>query len=226
MNQFIPWLFYVFIAGLCAANWIGAYREDLKLYHATKPLVLLAMIGFFAYNDGFSAQRLPFLIGLVLSVIGDVFLMAVRTRYFIAGMAAFALAHVAYIYGFSQWAVPFWAYIPAAVALLIMVTAFSFYIETQCKESSVPRFQKRLFKAYGVLVAGMALVAWLSLVREGWTRVPAIMAGLGGSFFTISDLMIALGRLEKRIPRERFWVISSYHIAQMLILSSVLLLKA
>ena len=225
MTDTISVLFYIVIAGLCAANWIGAYRDNLKLYHITKPLVLLAMIGFFAYNDGLSMPRLPFFIALVLSVIGDVFLMAVRTRYFIAGMAAFALAHVAYVYGFSQWAVPGWVYIPAAIVLLVIVLAFSIYIETQCKESSVPRFQKHLFKAYGVLVAGMTLVAWLCLVREGWGKLPALMAGVGGSFFTISDLMIALGRLEKRIPHERFWVIMSYHIAQMLILSSVLLLK-
>lgn len=226
MINIVPILFLFLIAGLCAANWIGAYRDDLKLYHVTKPLVLLAMIVFFALNDGFSMPRLPFLIALVFSVIGDIFLMAVRTRYFIAGMAAFALAHLAYIYGFSQWAVPFWVYIPAGIALFVMVLAFSVYIETQCKDSSVPRVQRHLFKAYGVLVAGMALVAWLGLARAGWGRLAAMMAGVGGSLFLISDFIIALVRLEKRIPNGRFWIIASYHMAQMLILSSVLMLKS
>ena len=226
MTNTVSILFYVLIVGLCAANWSGAYRDNLKLYHVTKPLVLLAMIGFFAYHGGLSTPWLPFFIALVFSVIGDVFLMAERTRYFIAGMAAFALAHVAYVYGFSQWAVPGWVYIPAVIVLLVIVLAFSIYIETQCKGSSVPRIQKHLFKIYGVLVAGMTLVAWLSLAREGWGKVPAVMAGVGASFFTLSDLMIALGRLEKRIPHERFWVIMTYHIAQMLLLSSVLLLKS
>ena len=225
MIDIITLVFFVSIGTLCLANWVGAYRDNLTLYHITKPLVLLAMIGFFAYQDGFSPLRLPFLIALVLSVIGDICLMAVRTRYFIAGMAAFALAHVAYVYGFSQWAVPAWVYIPAAVALIIMVAAFSFYVETQCKESDLPRLQKRLFKIYGVLVAGMAIVAWLSLAREGWSTLPAVMAGVGGSLFMISDLMIALGRLEKRIPHERFWVILSYHVAQMLIIGSILVLN-
>ena len=35
----------------------------------------------------------------------------------------------------------------------------------------------------------------------------------------------SLGKLEKRIHRQRFWVIVTYHIAQMLILSSVLMVK-
>lgn len=219
------WYAYLIIGILCAVNWVAAFLGKLKLYYISKPLVLMAMIAFFVSSGGYQGTRLPFLIALVLSLMGDVFLIPQRTRYFVAGMAAFALAHLAYIYGFSQWAVLCWLYIPAVIALLILALAFNYYIETRCAEANLPRFQKRLFKAYGVLVASMALVAWLCVARDGWCWMLAVMAGLGGSFFMISDLMIALGKLEKRIPRQRFWVIASYHTAQMLILSSALMVK-
>ena len=221
----LPWYAYLIIALLCAVNWAAAFFDNLKLYYISKPFVLIAMIAFFAHSEGLSALRLPFFIGLVFSLLGDVFLIPQRTRFFVTGMGAFAIAHLAYIYGYTQWRVSYWTYIPAFFALVVLVLAFNFYIETQCKEASLPRFQKRLFKAYGVLVAGMALAGWLCLARVGWGRLPAVMAGLGGSFFMVSDFMIALGKLEKRISRQRFWVIVTYHIAQMLILSSVLMVK-
>lgn len=225
MSPWINVICYVVIALLCAINWAAAYLDKLKLYYITKPLVLMAMMAYFALNDGFSSTRLVFFIALGLSLLGDVFLIPQRTRYFVAGMAAFALAHLAYMIGFSQWPVPLHTYFLAGFFLVLMVWLFHYYIENYCKESQLPRFQKRLFKVYGVLVAGMALVAWMSLARQGWQRLPAVMAGLGGSLFMISDLMIALDKLEKRIPRQRFWVISSYHIAQFLLISSVLKIK-
>ena len=168
-------------------------------------------------------MRLPFYwFGLFIA--GRCVLIRNARAFLAEGMGAFAIAHLAYIYGYTRGGYPTGP-IFQLFALVVLVLAFNFYIETQCKEASLPRFQKRLFKAYGVLVAGMALTGWLCLARVGWGRVPAVMAGLGGSFFMVSDFMIALGKLEKRIHRQRFWVIVTYHIAQMLILSSVLMVN-
>jgi len=225
MNLPFPWYAYLIIVLLCAVNWTAAFLEKMKLYYVTKPLVLMAMIAFFVNGGGYAGKLLPFLIGLVLSLMGDIFLIPQRTRFFVTGMGAFALAHLAYIYGFSQWAISWWMYIPALVVLVIMLLVFNYYIETRCTDANLPRFQKRLFKAYGVLIGAMALAAWLSVAREGWLPAPAVIAGLGGVLFMISDLMIALGKLEKRIPKQRFLVIVSYHIAQMFILSSALMVN-
>jgi len=221
----LPWYAYLIIAILCAVNWTAAYLEKMKLYYVTKPLALMAMISFFAWCGGYKSTLIPFLIGLSLSLIGDVLLIPQRTRFFLMGMGAFALAHVAYIYGFSQWAVSYWMYIPTAVVLVVLLLVFSFYIKTQCADAKLPSLQKHLFKVYGALIGIMALMAWMSLAREGWLPTPAVIAGLGGSFFVVSDLMIALGKLEKTIPKQRFWVIVCYHVAQLFILSSVLLVN-
>ncbi len=215
----------VVIAVLCAINWIAAYKQQMKLYYITKPMVLIAMMVFFALNGGFAEKRIAFFVGLALSLLGDIFLISRRTRFFVSGMVAFALAHMAYIYGFLQWPVPVWSYGIAVLALVICVLAFSLYMDLKCKESSLRCVLKRLFKVYSFLVSAMAVIAWLGFFREDWQLLPTLLAGIGASLFVLSDLMIALGKLEKQIPHQRFWVIVTYHVAQMLILTSIVMIK-
>jgi uncharacterized membrane protein YhhN len=50
------------------------------------------------------------------------------------------------------------------------------------------------------------------------------MAGTGGILFFISDAMIGLDKLDRRLPKHKFWIIFSYHLAQFLIVAAVLLL--
>jgi uncharacterized membrane protein YhhN len=48
------------------------------------------------------------------------------------------------------------------------------------------------------------------------------MAGIGGILFFLSDGMIALDKLDRRLPKYRFWIIVTYHLAQFLIVGAVI----
>jgi uncharacterized membrane protein YhhN len=68
--------------------------------YVAKPLTMVVLIGVaLALHPTSDAQRWWFVAALVLSLAGDVFLMLPNDM-FVAGLASFLLAHVAYVVGF------------------------------------------------------------------------------------------------------------------------------
>ncbi len=81
----------------------SAYGSDSRQFYISKPLTMLLIIalafGYQSYDhDGSHAW---ILLGLCLSLAGDVLLMLPSDR-FIQGLAAFLVAHLCYIVGFAQ----------------------------------------------------------------------------------------------------------------------------
>ena len=50
------------------------------------------------------------------------------------------------------------------------------------------------------------------------------MAGVGAMLFFVSDVMIGLDKLERRLPRYKFWIIITYHLAQFLIVGALIVM--
>ena len=88
------------VAALFAVlNWIAVDRRNKTLEYIAKPAVMVALIVAALMLDPASdARRFAFVVALVFSLLGDVFLMLPNDR-FIPGVAAFFIAHVAYIVG-------------------------------------------------------------------------------------------------------------------------------
>ncbi len=191
----------ILISLVTLANWFAIWRGNLKMYYITKPLVLLGLILYFLLQGAFSPVRLPFLLGLVFSLFGDIFLIPRGTRWFMVGMGAFSLAHLCYIWGFniSMPSVP--VLFIAVFALLAGILVIRLTIDRFAASSEVKKFLLPLFKVYGILVLAMAISAVLCLARPGWSDLAAVLAGLGGILFFISDAMIGLDKLDKRLPK-------------------------
>jgi len=58
-----------------ALNWYAAWMQKLRLYYATKPIVLIILIALFVLWGGLHPPALPFLVALGLSLLGDIFLI-------------------------------------------------------------------------------------------------------------------------------------------------------
>ena len=214
----------IFISLVTLANWIAIWQENLTAYYVTKPLVLLGLIAYFIIQGLFSATHLPFLLGLGLSLLGDIFLIHRGTRWFMAGMGAFSLAHLCYIWGFNTVMPSAAVMFMALFALLAGNLIIHLTIDRFAASSEINKLLLPFFKGYGILVLAMAISAMLCLARPGWSDLAAVMAGTGGILFFISDAMIGLDKLDRRLPKYKFWIIFSYHLAQFLIVAAVLLL--
>lgn len=204
------------------ANWIAIWKGKLTAYYATKPVVLLGLISYFLLEGPVTAFRLPFLLGLIFSLIGDVFLISQRTSWFIAGMGAFSAAQVFYIWGFNASLPPIPVRFVGIVALVAGMLILHLAVNRLGQQPGINKAILPFFKGYGSLILGMAISAVLCLARPVWPDLAAVMAGTGGILFLLSDAMIGLDKLDRCLPKCKFWIIFSYHLAQFLIVAAVL----
>jgi uncharacterized membrane protein YhhN len=212
-----PWLAWAVV--LCAGVAIAAASGGLPagLVYVFKPLTTVLILAH-AWPRGAQAprQRTLIRIGLLLSLLGDIFLMWPKQG-FLPGLMAFALAHGAYIAAFCQpvrLAARAWPFVVYGVAAgLILATLWP----------GVPTGLRLPVLAYVVLLASMAAQAavWW---RSG-TAMPeqalARGAALGSLLFFVSDGLLAVNKFDTPLPLSALWILASYWLAQWCIASSL-----
>jgi uncharacterized membrane protein YhhN len=172
---------------------------------ATKPLLcgLLLVWAWLACD-----RRPPGLLmaGLVAALAGDELLGPSGSAWFIAGMAAFLVMQICYIVGFvrmgalarfreARWTAAGWA-------LLWLV--LNVVLGPSLGALQVP------IAVYSAALTTMAACA----VATGHRRI-----GVGGVLFLVSDLLIGLGAADLDFPASGFLVMSTYALAQLLIVT-------
>src|SRR3989339_270216 len=88
---------FVFAALEALALW----KNWLRLEYVAKPAVMIVLFTWLWTSAGLSGALIWFGLGLLLSLVGDVLLMISLDRLFLPGLAAFLLAHIAYVIGFN-----------------------------------------------------------------------------------------------------------------------------
>jgi len=184
------------------------------LVYVFKPLTttLIILLAASLPADPAGRYRLAILLGLGLSLLGDVFLMLPGDR-FVAGLGAFLMAHLAYLAAFTAKA-PFGAlpgaFLPYAAA------------ETPILILAWPNLQPRMripVVAYAVILAAMAGQA---LTQAALDPVPpAIAAAAGAALFVFSDSALVVNRFVRSFRLSPLVVLASYYAAQTLIALSV-----
>lgn len=203
-------------------NWISAWQERAITYYITKPIVLVGLLLFLVMQAPVTMSRLPFLLGLAFSLLGDIFLIPKGTRWFLVGMGAFSITQLMYIWGFNTSKVSWPVLVVGIAAYLVGVILIHLVVNRFSQSSSINKAILPYLKIYGALVLAMSMSALLCLARPAWSDLAAVLAGIGGVLFFLSDGMIALEKLDRRLPKNRFWVIFTYHIAQFLIVGAVI----
>lgn len=231
----------VWLAALCAGMWaVGAVLQGRlsvlellvveagalatagsatgvdSVYQVFKPLALLLLIGFVVKR--WRALRLPtahgglLVAGLVFSLAGDVFLLF--EGLFIAGLAAFLVAHVCYIALFRQ-GVGWFPRRAALVGTLLAGAAMYAFL--------YPRLGPVLKVAVAAYTVVIALMAAQAIGRATVLRDKAAVAVAAGAvFFMASDSLLAINRFAVPLPLAQFWVLGTYYVAQLLIARNAL----
>lgn len=152
--------------------------------------------------------------GGILGAVGDWYLARPGDRSFLAGMAAFAAGHLAYVALFVQAATvwPGWA---EAVAVLALALSTELWLAPGAGALLWP------VRGYVVVICAMLLVA---------LTLPPGLILLGAALFVVSDLLLAVGKFMVTEPRLRIvlslvlWPV--YWLAQLMILAGSLSLGA
>jgi uncharacterized membrane protein YhhN len=199
------WVFLAVAGALAVGDWIAVSPgvRSKRAEYVLKPATLLALIGVAAAihpEDG--AQRAVFLIALVLSLSGDVFLMLPRDV-FVAGLGAFLLAHIAYVVGFVIVGLS-----GGRVALGVVVVALA---GTTVGVRIVRAVMSRHSEFTVPVVAYMTVISAMVVVAIG-TGEP--LTAVGALLFYCSDAMIAWDRFVGSFNWARPAIMSTYHLAQ------------
>jgi uncharacterized membrane protein YhhN len=209
----LPWLT---LASAIAAIAAGLGLLPRELVFVAKPLATLCVIAW-AATCGASEPRLRrwVLIGLVLSLVGDVALLWPKEG-FLPGLIAFLFAHLAYIVGFSgvqrfgARRMPFVAYAIVAGAILAALWP------------GVPSPLRLPVVLYVLCLASMAAqaaVLWLA-ARGTPDESRWRLAAIGGVLFVASDALLAINKFAGPLPFAPLWILSTYWVAQWCIASS------
>lgn len=213
-------LFWLMLA-VAVTDWIASWRQWKQVRWLTKPGALILLIAWFTQIGGWRGDLLWFGLGLVFSLLGDIFLQA-PPRLFLLGMVAFLLAHVSYITGFAQKPIVFdWK-----LLLPVIVIAFLFYWLTRKVAGGLrSRGENKMVypvMAYALFLSLMFFFALTTLFRTGWLAPAPALVSLGAGLFFVSDSVLAYDRFVCPVSFGSLIVMVTYHTGQILIAAGTL----
>jgi uncharacterized membrane protein YhhN len=173
-----------------------------SLVKITKPL-LMPLLMLMSYQLNIKEKYLY--IALFFSLLGDVFLMFGGELYFMLGLGAFLLAHVFYILLFkSQFKFNLVRVFPFVGATL----SYFMFIK-----SGIDPNLLLPVSVYCLVITVMGIFAAGRKTNNSSYKLVLI----GSILFIISDSLIAYNKFYAPLPASPFWVMSTYGLAQFLI---------
>jgi uncharacterized membrane protein YhhN len=216
-----PWLFWLVLA-FALIDWVATGRNWRRVRWLTKPATLILLIAWFTQLGGWRGPLIWFGLGLVFSLLGDVFLL-LPERYFIPGVAAFMLTHIFYIIGFTrQPFVPGWV----MILPIILVGTIFLFLSRSVRAGLRQRGSSTLIgpvMVYAVVLSLMWLSALTTLWNPGWSEPSAAIVSLGAGLFFLSDALLSYTRFVRDLPCSNLMVMITYHIGQILLVFGILL---
>lgn len=196
---------------------LNATLGQTALYMVFKPLTMVLAIAWIAMNRGQAAPygvrfKAALLLGLVASLAGDMFLLF--PGYFIHGLLAFLIAHLAYIALFSQGVGLFPRKGPLLLTLAVGTGMYTFLWH-----GGLPPGLRAPVAAYVLVIACMAAQALGRAQSLGNSQARAVATG--ACLFMLSDALLATNRFVLPLPLAPLWILGTYYAAQVLIVRFV-----
>ncbi len=206
--------------GLCLstaiADWVAVAKGETRLERIAKPLTLLFLLLWFLSRTPLHGGSLFFALGLFFSLLGDLALLF--EAWFLPGLFAFLLAHLAYIFGINMPLTevsPFWS-VPIAIVLALSAARLLRRIAQGALERQSASLVVPIY-VYGLTLTLMILSALITLLRPDWSARASLSLSFGALFFWISDLILAWNRFVKPLRNGRLWNMILYHLGQVLL---------
>jgi len=202
---------------LLAVVHVFLLNTDMVLYQQiTKALLMPVLMAFAWMHVGFKNSR-RLLLALLFCWTGDVLLLFTYKNelYFLLGLAAFLIGHLAYISTFLQCTAgkskaAMWWYLPILTYVLLLLSL----LWNNLGDMLLP------VAIYAVVIGSMTAVA---LRRYGATNTSSFMAVMvGAMLFVLSDTLIAWNKFQGAISNASLWIMLTYIMAQYLLVQGIL----
>lgn len=207
----LAWVVLVLTALAAVVDWVAVAGAHPRLEYVAKPLTTLGLVGLALSIEPVHADmRTAFVVALVLSLIGDVFLMLPGDR-FVPGLVSFFLAHVAYVVGFALGPGSTGELLVGAVIAAVVAIPIGLRLLGSVRANAPP--------LVAPVVAYMAVITVMLATATGWGNAWAVA---GAWLFFASDALIG----ETRFVHPRSWgrlaIIVTYHVGQAALVLSLI----
>lgn len=187
----------------------------LGIYTAAAVAKVLASCGFIGVAILSGGLRSTYgkvlLSGLVLSFLGDAFLIGETRQAFLNGLAAFLLAHLAYVAAFVVNGVSLRWLIIATLPVTGIAVGIAMWLAPHTPpELSLP------VRLYTIVISGMVVTAFGTRGKGG-----SVLILVGALLFFLSDLSVAALRLVQTDFPTYVWGLPFYYAGQLCLALSV-----
>jgi uncharacterized membrane protein YhhN len=219
MNKQTSLLLHLLLLLIAIIELLGRLLDQINLEYAVKPLIMVWMAAYFLLAKQKRTFTIPVLLAFFFSWLGDLFLMFSggydNELFFFAGVGAFFLAQLTYIYVFSNYseyggrgylqrhwwlAIPFVAYVLGIYFLL---------------QPGLEGVMRPVILVYALSLMLMSMAALNRRHRVNYKSY--LLVFIGSLLFLTSDSMIAINKFYASIPLAGFWIMLFYMSAQYLI---------
>lgn len=207
----LTWVLLGVALVIAAIDWFAVARGDTRLEYFAKPATMVPLIvAALVIEPVDAAMRTWFVVALIASLAGDVFLMLKRDELFVAGLGSFLVGHIAYIVGIVEGGISGWA---TLVGAIIVATAFGSLAPTIIKGASDT--DRRLGVPVFVYVVVISIMVSLAIGSTVWVLI------VGALLFYVSDFVIGWSRFVADFASAPLLIIVTYHLAQMALVTSL-----
>ncbi|XOV93147.1 MAG: lysoplasmalogenase [Bacteroidota bacterium] len=201
-------------------NVVGQFLGSSELNEYTKPLLMPLLIYYlYRFAEGhITLPRILLAVALIFSWGGDLLLMGSGDSYFLGGLVSFLIAQIFYAVTLFKSAdhkpkIRFLYLIPLIVYGAGLLTVL------------LPEAGEM---GPGIIVyaIGILTMVFMASIRHGYTNKGSYISVLiGALLFVLSDSMIALDKFYSPIDYARVLIMSTYIVAQLLLVRGILLHK-
>ena len=177
-----------------------------------KPLTLILIISIvLIFPSSYEKYKIFILVGLLFSLIGDVFLIFPE-RYFTKGLIAFLVGHIFYIFAFlvpNGFNFTIWIFLPIVLLSILYLKII------------LPYSGKKTLPII-IYIVIIAIMGWTAL--EGFYTVQTmgtLFAAIGAILFMLSDSILAYNKFRKQFYSAELIILSTYYTAQWLLALSI-----
>ena len=150
-------------------------------------------------------------IGLLFSVVGDVFLM-LRDKWFVHGLISFFIAHIFYIvglYGLFEFS---WsnALVSGIILLVMAISFFAYLAPAVLEEGGI-----NLSIAVASYIIMISVMVWFAILTG------SILLIIAALLFYISDAVLAIDKFRQSFKIAEYMIMTTYFSAQLLFSLSI-----
>jgi uncharacterized membrane protein YhhN len=155
------------------------------------------------------------LIGLILGFLGDIYLMLEDQRWFLAGIVAFLLGHIAYVVAFNDVTSIADVHLVVVGVFVVIGAAVFGFLRPRLGNFQIPVL------AYMLVITVMVLAALGIYLESDRSATFRRLVAAGAICFYASDLGVALDRFMPSSFKHAYWSLPLYYAAQFILALSI-----